>query len=53
MAASFKGGEGPGDGKDFFAVQTCFGKTPFGDPQFAKLSEFFFTNFEQFVEERS
>jgi exonuclease V gamma subunit len=49
---SFKGGEVPGDGKDF-SVQTCFGKSPFGDPQFAKLSEFFFSNFDQFVEERS
>jgi exodeoxyribonuclease V gamma subunit len=50
--SSFKGGEVPGDGKDF-SFQTCFGKSPFGDPQFGKLSEFFFTNFEQFVEERS
>ena len=50
--ASFKGGEVPGDGKDF-SVQTCFGKSPFGDPQFANLSEFFFRNFDQFVEERS
>ena len=50
--SSFKGGEVPGDGKDF-SIQTCFGKSPFGDPQFGKLSEFFFTNFEQFVEERS
>lgn len=49
---SFKGGEVPGDGKDF-SVQTCFGKSPFGAPQFAKLSEFFFSNFDQFVEERS
>jgi exodeoxyribonuclease V gamma subunit len=43
-----KGKRIPGEGDDF-SYQTCFGKKPFVDPGFAKLSAQIFEPFEEFV----